>query len=340
MKKILLLLVAVVVVLGGTVYLVSTGGRSSSAEDIIIDMQVAMAGLDSVKFKGTLEVEGKTGQEIPGTASLAPFMGEDSGAENKITEGTVTINFDGAFNEFKSTEKQGEVGLNVGFDTGKGPGEVGLRVRMIGEEGKYVQLSMLELPESEDIATLDLIGQQLVDEWIEIKPKPEEEAIENEEVNEKKVGEYKKLLKKAKLLDVLEQGSDQLEGVSASLIKISAQPNIDNIRDFALQVYEYEHDGTQMPFEDQDEMNAWLYSIKDLTGTIWVGEKDDLLYRVEITGPFVYLDDSSGTLDLAFDLYDHDKPAKITAPEKVLTQEELTAKIMGAMFSGAMIPSM
>lgn len=159
----------------------------------------------------------------------------------------------------------------------------------------------------------------------ELGPLPPEKSIDASNV--KKI---RKLAKKLRFLQVEQDfGIEKLptrEEIKAHhfLVKINDR----ELADFFAEAAEISS-GEKLPVSEKAELANNLAEYGKIQADIWIGEKDDLIYRVEI-GHNIENEESNLTrVDLALDLKDFDKKQAIALPEKVFEFDDLTSLFLG-----------
>ena len=332
MQKGIVGVVVVLALLGGA-YFAMPLFSGPSIEDVLSAADEQMEQAESLSFDATLEVTGKTGIPVPSAQGLLPpGLGgaAEQAAADEITEGKATIAFSGSMTNLQKEEQTGWVDFSVDVESNQGDAGIGFSVRMVDEEHRYVQLSKLELPAELSTPELDLIVDQLIEEWIQIEDtdglvdEEEEEGEEDEDkFDDDVLGEL--------FAVTLEEGTEEVRGKKA--YKLSATPQIDAIRAYALQEYRDEHDDEEMPEDEVEELEAALTAAKDLTGAMWIGVDEAYVYKIEVAGPFTYENDSEGEMNFSIELFDYNEPVMPEIPAEVLTMEELMQRVFAVLLS-------
>ncbi|NQT49250.1 hypothetical protein HQ571_00995 [Candidatus Kuenenbacteria bacterium] len=134
-------------------------------------------------------------------------------------------------------------------------------------------------------------------------------------VDEQKNKKLRKLVQKINFFEIVsDNGIDNLDGIRTYHYSIKVNKDaMDKFFHEATEIFEER----KLTALEEKELDKNLENWSQITGQVWVGEKDYYLYRIEL-GTQVESEDSGTTrYDMALDLRDFNKKFEINEPENV-----------------------
>jgi hypothetical protein len=343
MKGVVIGLVAVIVLAGVAVGLTQwNSGSSMTTEERTAAMAKKVGELESVKYTAMVEAElGVDGQEEI-TEVLKEF-----GVEGDVA--SIVLAAEG---ESSMKEENQNASLDLSLRAENGAGEeqisVGVNARMISDL-IYVQLQ--KLPEEvsgllTEEAGLDLSF--LEEQWIEVNieevveqlglPAEELELLEDTELTE----EEREMVATAFVDHTFIQltGEGEEEKVEAgNALKYEANLNVSEMRAFFEEVKPV-FTAREVSDEDynelldslnEEEYNEMLEDV-NLETHVWIGKKDNELYKIEmlISSTDETDIDELKSLTLSLELTNHNKAVTIDTPEDVMSLQEVIGQLVFA----------
>jgi len=176
-----------------------------------------------------------------------------------------------------------------------------------------------------DYKKIEDVGENNVETIHELSLHPPEESIDS-----KKVKKIRKLAKKLKFLQVEQDlGVEKLPNrgkiqTHHFIVKINEK----ELADFFTQAAEISSN-EKLPVSEKAKLANNLAEYGKIQADLWINEKENLIYRVEI-GHSIENEKSNLTrVDLALDLKEFDKKQTIILPEKVFEFDDLASLFLG-----------
>ncbi len=312
MKK-LVMAIAIVVALGAIGFYSwnSLGGDfSSSPDDLLERMQKNMANVDSLYFTGSISLEGKLGTGFIPKSDFLPTE-DDIGTEK---EGQVMIDMTGVFG-IEDEDAKGMMDIAIGYQSDDTSGDGILSMRMIGEES-YMKVDSMDIPVGEDMQPMmDALLQVVKGRWIDtsITRYDEDVDVVDETQDTASDTEFDVLFTQLSLLeDMRRVGIEDIRGVKT----IHMTAKIDR-RDMK---------------ENKSYMNSVLDTLDGMDIDMWIGSKDALLYKIDMSGPVINTEHvTEGKVDFTMEMYDYHKKIMVEKPSEPILFDELIGQVIGVM---------
>lgn len=341
MKGMVVGIVAVLVLAGVAVGLYQwSGGESMTPEERTTAMAKKVGEVESASFKTTMIASlGETSQSEVSTALSA------YGVEGDIADIVLTAE---GVSSMKAGEKpQSSVDVTLRGENAEGEEQIslGMSARMID---KLIYAQLHALPEGISSALTEQAGVDLSfleDQWVEVNmqelaeqlgvPAEELAALEGTELTQEERDMVTTAFVDHTFLKLSGEGeSEKIQGEAT--LKYDAQLDIVQLKAFLEAVKPVllardvkEEDFNNMLETLENDYNAALEE-SNLETHVWVGKKDNNLYKVEmIISPKDETDIAElKSITVALEIWDHNKAVEVETPEDAMTVQEVVGQLI------------
>ena len=245
-----------------------------------------------------------------GTHGQFPELTDMSGTQAGLVPGSLILAFDGVVDIEKDLayDMAGSVKYKVGDST---------ELKVVGDikyldNKMYFQLS--EVPNTQIADLSQLRGTWYKFDFADLSLAPQDLSKKESKVDEKVNKKMRKLIQSTDFLDVVkDNGKVDLNG--REVFHYEVKLNASEVEKFMREATEIVED-RKLTDEEETEMEKTIQSMKDLTGQVWIGEDDNLLYRLEVG---VQIENEQGQMryDIAADFDNFDEKVEIKEPSDV-----------------------
>lgn len=313
MKKLLLLIFAVAIVAGALVWSFSRG----KPDDVIQKMIAAMSEVRSLHFAIQTDLEGS----VPITSPFPIPIPSDSSemATVAITaEGDADTSTPG-FSLFQSI-------FTITAKDEKQSSEFGLELRL---RDKKIYVRLTKAP-SEGI---DL--SRVINQWTVIDPEVagtqfglEKGKEKKQPLREEQINRIRELVRNTKFFS-LERvlPSEKIAGTATFHYAVTL--NLPETRSFAIESRTIAT-GKEATAKELAELDTTIEKLDEITGELWIGRRDYLLYQVMLQGITPSAESgANATWQLTATLTNHNQPVAVEVPEESTPFEQFLGLLLG-----------
>lgn len=300
------------------------GCKQKSPEQVVKEMPVAMADIESADFWATFS----------GNPSI--FDEEANSSLQQIAPGIdgIEVSLSGQFNRDDQL-----LGDSQGTFSIAALGEKGFKVA-----GDYVGTESTNFFQLTEVMGLAELGipfdlSALLNKWVESPNDPEammmlEDAMEEDdedELTEDQVEEIEELFMEATLFsEVADLGNEDIKGNATTKFKVVLDK--EGILDFVTKASEVAED--EMNEEDRVDLGQLIDRINSGDTFMWIGTKDNRLYQFEANPTELKGANVSQTAKLVFTFSNFNNPTEVSIPTDAVPFEEVMAEVMGGSMFG------
>lgn len=281
-----------------------------SSVPVLIAMQEQMSEIQSAKFLGRITISGEMTSDFFSTSSLSSgIIVQDQNLKDTPLATSIIAEFGGAFQKTDAHLYETHSDIAIAYAANEQKGKIGLSVKSKGLIS-YMRLSELDVPVYRNNPQLEqllgVVAGLAKDRWI-MYELPLDQAEYTSQIRELKQ-EIETLMKHEDTRVTFNMlGDEILQKVETSHIQL-----------------------IQNTTEASDSARVQKFS--DFTIDVWIGKQDNLLYKLQISGP-IDVNGFTGALDFTMEFYAHNIPNVIEQPFDAVSIDEFIVTVMGNKLS-------
>lgn len=288
-----------VLVLGAVVLFGATGCLDKSPEKVIEKMMKKMADFDSANVDLRVGLNGQFPQlsELDGTAAL-----ESS---------TVFVNFKGDID--LESEENVQYHLIGDISNKMNDSEMQVAGELLSKGGDlYIKLSETPSVQMFDLSALKGLWYKFDLNSFKVQT---EQTDAEQELSRSQIKKMQKLLANTEFFRVVkDNGEEALDGIATYHYEVKVnQSELEKFFREANKIVE----GRELTQIEEQEMNDNLQKLSEIDGDLWIGKKDYMLYRVELSGQSETEENGVTRYDIAINLRNFGKKVEINKPSDV-----------------------